>query len=204
MNELQAHDAEVEDCFLSETEVNVKVKSNKLRDFVRHKDDLLIGGFLLTNSEPGHKALRLEPRLFRVQCSNGMVIEEFKTRQVHLGNGDNGSDEMVYLSIRKSISELFGRFGDIIQSLRETTEIKINNPQRVINNVVEHYRLSETQKENILMAFGAESEYDKYGIANAVTRAAQMEESWEGSIELEKLGGRLIALPREKFRSLDE
>ncbi len=54
------------------------------------------------------------------------------------------------------------------------------------------------------MAFGAESEYDKYGIANAVTRAAQMEESWEGSIELEKLGGRLIALPREKFKNLDE
>ncbi|MHC4138767.1 MAG: DUF932 domain-containing protein [Planctomycetota bacterium] len=204
LNELQSHDAEIEDCFLSETEVNVKVKSNKLRDFVRHKDDLLIGGFLLTNSETGHKALRLEPRLFRVQCSNGMVIEEFKTRQVHLGNGDDGSDEMVYLSIRKSINELFGRFGDIIQSLRETTEIKINNPQRVINNVVEHYRLSETQKENILMAFGAESEYDKYGIANAVTRAAQMEESWEGSIELEKLGGRLIALPREKFKNLDK
>jgi hypothetical protein len=204
LNELQAHDAEVQDCYLSETEVNIKVKSKKLRDFVRHKDDLLIGGFLLTNSETGHKALRLEPRLFRVQCSNGMVIEEFKTRQVHLGNGDDGFDEMVYLSIRKSISELFGRFGDIIQTLRETTEIKINNPQRVINNVVEHYRLSETQKENILMAFGAESEYDKYGIANAVTRAAQMEESWEGSIELEKLGGRLIALPSAKFKNLDK
>nr|WP_230406578.1 DUF945 domain-containing protein [Candidatus Scalindua japonica] len=102
------------------------------KDFVRHKDDLLIGGFLLTNSETGHKALRLEPRLFRVQCSNGMVIEEFKTRQVHLGNGDDGSDAMVYLSIRKSINELFGRFGDIIQSLRETTEIKINSPQKSI------------------------------------------------------------------------
>jgi hypothetical protein len=204
LNELQAHDAEIEDCYLSETEVNVKVKSNRLRDFVRHKDDLLIGGFLLTNSETGHKALRLEPRLFRVQCSNGMVIEEFKTRQVHLGNGDDGFDEMVYLSIRKSISELFGRFGNIIQTLRETTEIKINNPQRVINNVVEHYRLSETQKENILMAFGAESEYDKYGIANAVTRAAQMEENWENCLELERVGGKLITLPREKFKHLDK
>jgi hypothetical protein len=204
LNELQAHDAEIEDCYLSDTEVNVKVKSNRLRDFVRHKDDLLIGGFLLTNSETGHKALRLEPRLFRVQCSNGMVIEEFKTRQVHLGNGDDGFDEMVYLSIRKSISELFGRFGNIIQTLRETTEIKINNPQRVINNVVEHYRLSETQKENILMAFGAESEYDKYGIANAVTRAAQMEENWENCLELERVGGKLITLPREKFKHLDK
>lgn len=204
LNELQAHEAEVEDCFLSETEVNLKVRSNKLRDFVRHRDDVIIGGLLLTNSETGHKAIRVEPRLFRVQCTNGMVIEEFVTRQVHLENGDNGFDEMIYLSIRRSIRELFSQFGEIIQTLRETTEIKVKNPQRVINNVVEHYKLSETQKDNILMSFGAEPEFDKYGIANAITRAAQMEENWEKSLELEKLGGKLITLPIQEFRGFDE
>jgi hypothetical protein len=203
LNELQAHEAEFEDCFLSETEMNVKVKSNKLKDFVRHKDDLIIGGLLLTNSETGHKALRVEPRTFRVKCSNGMVIEEFMTRQIHLGNDHDMPDEMIYLSIRRSIRELFSRFGEIIQTLKETTEIKVNNPQRVINNVVEHYRLSETQKENILIAFGAEPEYDKYGIANAVTRAAQGEESWEKGIELERVGGKLIVLPIEEFKNFD-
>jgi len=204
LNELQAHEAEVEDCFLSETEMNVKVKSNKLRDFVRHKDDLIIGGLLLTNSETGHKALRVEPRTFRVQCSNGMVIEEFMTRQIHLGNETDELDEMIYLSIRRSIRELFGRFGEIVQTLRETTEIKVKNPQKVINNVVEHYRLSENQRESIFMAFGAEPEYDKYGIANAITRAAQVEESWEKSLELERIGGKLVALPVGEFKNFDE
>lgn len=80
LNELQAHSAEIEDCFLSEIEMNIKVKSQGLRDFVRHKDDLIMGGLFLTNSETGHKALRIEPRLFRVKCSNGMIIEEFITR----------------------------------------------------------------------------------------------------------------------------
>ena len=203
LNELQAHEAEIEDCFLSETEMNIKVKSNKLKDFIRHKDDLILGGLFLTNSETGHKALRIEPRLFRVQCSNGMIIEEFVTRQIHLGNGDEVLDEIVYLSIRRSIRELFSGFGEIIQTLRETTEIKVKNPQKVINNVVEHYRLSENQKENILIAFGAEPECDKYGIANAITMAAQMEDTWEKSIELERIGGNLIALPLEEFKSLD-
>jgi len=202
LNELQAYETEVEDCYLSETEMNVKVKSNQLKDFVRHKEDLIIGGLLLVNSETGHRALRVEPRMFRVKCTNGMVIEEFLTRQVHLGNEE--FDEIIYLSIRRSIRELFGRFGEIIQVLRETTEIKVKSPQRVINNVVEHYRLSEEQKENILIAFGVEPEYDKYGIANAVTRAAQNEENWEKSLELERIGGRLITLPREEFRSWDE
>jgi len=204
LNELQAYEADVEDCYLSETEMNVKVKSNQLKDFVRHKEDLIIGGLLLVNSETGHHALRVEPRMFRVKCTNGMVIEEFLTRQIHLGNGSDEFDEMIYLSIRRSIKELFGRFGEIIQVLRETTEIKVKNPQRVINNVVEHYKLSETQKENILIAFGGEPEYDKYGIANAVTRAAKNEENWEKSLDLERIGGKLITLSREEFKNWDE
>jgi hypothetical protein len=146
----------------------------------------------------------LEPRLFRVKCSNGMIVEEFVTREVHLGNGDTFSDEMTYLSIRRSIRELFSKFGEIIQTLRDSTEMKIRNVQKVINNVVKQYKLSEGQRENILMAFGAEPDHDKYGIANAVTLAAQREESWERSVELERVGGNIISLPIEQFRSLDE
>jgi hypothetical protein len=204
LNELQAHEAEIEECYLSEIELNIKVKSQKLRDFVRHKDDLIVGGLFLTNSETGHKALRVEPRLFRVKCSNGMIVEHLVTREVHLGNGDELYDEMIYLSLRRSIRELFNRFGEIIQALREATEIKIRNPQKAIQNVVDQYKLSESQKANILMAFGAEPEYDQYGIANAVTLAAQKEETWEKSVELEKLGGKLVALPMEEFKALDE
>ncbi|MEW6456621.1 MAG: hypothetical protein AB1410_07925 [Acidobacteriota bacterium] len=202
MNELQAHKAEIEDCFLSETEMNIKVKSQKLRDFVRHKDDLMIGGIFLTNSETGHKALRVEPRVFRVKCSNGMIMEEFVTGEIHLG--DEVLDEMIYLSGRRSIKELFNRFGEITQILREATEIKVKNPQKVINNVVEQYKLSEAQKENILIAFGTEPEYDKYGIANALALAAQKEETWEKSVELERRGRKLVTLPLEEFKAMDE
>lgn len=204
LNELQAHDAEIEACFLSEIEMNIKVKSQKLKDFVRHKDDLIMGGIFITNSETGHKALRVEPRMFRVKCSNGMIVEELVTREIHIGNGDEISDEIVYLSLRRSIRELFNRFGEIVLLLRESTEAKIRNPQKVIQNVVDQYKLSEAQKANILMSFGAEPEYDQYGIANAVTQAAQKEETWEKSVELEKLGGKLVALPMEEFKALDE
>lgn len=83
-------------------------------------------------------------------------------------------------------------------------EVKVLNPAKVINNLVEYYCFSEEQKENILMAFGAEPEHDKYGIANAVTRAAQSEENWEKSLELERVGGKLVTLPREEFKKWDE
>ncbi len=204
LNELQAHSAEIEDCYLSETEMNIKIKSQSLQDFVRHKDDLITGGLFLTNSETGHKALRVEPRMFRVKCSNGMIVEELVTREIHIGNGDELSDEIVYLSLRRSIRELFSRFGEIIQMLRESSEIKVRNPQKMISNVVEHYRLSDSQRDNILMAFGAEPEADKYGIANALALAAQKETAWEKSVEMERIAGYLVALPTEEFKAMDE
>jgi len=189
-------------CYLSEKEMDIKIRSQKLKDFIRHRNDLVIGGLLITNSETRHKALRVEPRIFRVVCKNGMVMEDFVTRKIHLG--DSLFDEEIYLSIRRSIKAIFQRFGEIVNVLRESTEIKVKSPQRVINNVVEHYRLTEKQKENILIAFGAEPEPDKYGIANAITRAAQFEDDWEKKIELEKIGGRVIGLSINEFKRFDE
>lgn len=54
------------------------------------------------------------------------------------------------------------------------------------------------------MAFGAEPEADQYGVANAITRAAQSEANWEKSLGLERIGGKLITVPKEKFKGWDE
>jgi hypothetical protein len=85
MNELQAYETEVEDCYLSETEMNVKVKSNQLKDFVRHRDDLIVGGLLLINSETGHRALRVEPRMFR---EKSLELERIGGRLITLSRED--------------------------------------------------------------------------------------------------------------------
>ena len=54
------------------------------------------------------------------------------------------------------------------------------------------------------MAFGTQPEYDKLGVANAVTLAAQKEETWEKAVEMERIAGRLITLPFEEFKAMDE
>jgi len=40
--------------------------------------------------------------------------------------------------------------------------------------------------------------------STAITLAAQKEETWEKSVELERIGGSLISLPFEEFKSLDD
>jgi len=195
--------AKIENAELNERFMHIKFKCPDLKSFVKRKGDKILGGVLLSNSETGHGAVRVQPRIFRVQCSNGMVIEDIKTRQVHLGNGDEVGDRLVYAQIAQSIEELFSRFGEVVERLRNGSDINIGNPSRVINNVVKQFGLSDKQKENILMAFGAEPDQSQYGIANAVTRAAHSEENFEAGLDLEKLGGRIITMNPRSFLTLD-
>lgn len=202
MNELQGK-AEAQECDLSDTSMNVKFRCGELKDFVKDRGDEIIGGLLLSNSEVGAGAVNVKPRIFRVQCSNGMVIEQLKTRQIHLGfRGGSEEDDNVYLSIRNSIRDLFDRFGEVVRSLKDSTEITLDDSQRAIENVVKEYNLSDERKNNILMAFGAEPDETQYGLANAITRAGQKEESYENELDFEKLGGEVAMMETSRFKRL--
>lgn len=208
LTELQSHQIEIEDCHLSETSMHVKIKSNQMKDFIRHRGDEIIGGVLIANSETGHGAVNIKPRIFRVQCTNGLVLEKFVSRQVHLGNGKEYTDtelldDQVYLSIRQSIRETFNQFGKIVIMLREATEVTVNDPSRIINNVVREYRMTEEQKDQILISFGMEKDKTKYGIVNAITNAALSQDNFEKAIEMEKIGGRIIEMDNGRFKQLE-
>lgn len=201
LNELQDK-AEIEDAHLSETNLYIKFRSNDLKDFIRTRDDEIIGGLLLGNSETGQGAVSIKPRIFRVQCTNGMVMETIATRQVHLGMGGSSlDDDKVFLDIRSSIRTMFDQFGNIVNQLRNTTEVSVQDPTFVITNVVREYNLTEKQRDNILMSFGAEKDKTQYGIVNAVTRAAQEEKGFENRLELEKIGGKLVEMKPDRFEA---
>lgn len=204
LSELQEK-AELEDGYLSDTNLWLKFRSNDLKSFIRSRDDEIVGGILLGNSETGHGAVSVKPRIFRVQCTNGMVLETIATRQVHLGMGGSDlDDDRVFLDIRSSIRTTFKQFGTIVEQLRNTTEVMVAEPKLVINNVVREYDLTDKQKDSILMCFGVERDKTQYGIVNAVTRAAQEEEGFESGLELEKLGGKLAEMKPEKFEEFSQ
>lgn len=204
LNELQGK-AEVENSHLSETNLFLKFKCSDLKAHIRGVDDEIIGGILLANSETGHGAVSAKPRIFRVLCLNGMVMESLATRQIHLGSGGASlDDDKVFLDIRASIRGIFEQFGTVVNQLKNTTDVMVKDPTLTINNVIREYGLSDKQKENILVSFGVEKDKTQYGIANAVTRAAQDEEKFENELELERLGGKLVEMKPEAFYALSQ
>jgi len=59
-----------------------------------------------------------------------------------------------------------------------------------VDNIVKLAGLSEEQKQRLLMHF---SELTKYGLINAVTNLARGTKNVEKQIELEELGGEILA-----------
>ncbi len=66
---------------------------------------------------------------------------------------------------------------------------------KILREALHGLEVKENERTNKIQKGGKDEITNLNGIANAITRAAQREESWEKSLELEKLGGRLRVLP---------
>jgi hypothetical protein len=150
----------------------------------------VIGGFYIRNSEIGFSSVQVLPRIFRLVCSNGMVVEDMGPglRQIHVSYED---DDRIYEKIKSAVRKVYDSFDSVVNRLRVAAKDKIDDPKKAIHNVVKKYSLSKEQEKNILIAFGEEPDRTKYGIINAVTRTGQSK-NYEKNTDMECLGGKLL------------
>jgi hypothetical protein len=133
------------------------------------------------------------------------LILEHSLKKIHLGRqtieiGEiDWSDETrdiedmaLWAKVRDIIRATFDRevFGSWVEKLRESTEVRIEDPVKTVKNIVKLTGLSEEQKNQLLMHF---SEQTKYGLVNAVTNLAKDTENVDEQIRLEEFGGRILA-----------
>jgi len=188
---------------LTETMLYLKAVDGTLTASVR-ADDIVYGGLILRNSEVGASAFRVEPFILRKVCSNGLILE-YSLKKVHLrrqtleiGEIDWSDetreleDKALWSKVRDIIRATFNRevFESWIERLKESTEVKVENPIKAVNNIVKIAGLSEERKQKLLMHF---SEPTKYGLINAVTNLARETKNIDEQIRLEELGGKILA-----------
>lgn len=202
LDETAGKDMQVENLVLDDAHMTIQFKSKDLVRDVR-PGDTVVGGISIRNSEVGLGSVLVTPRIFRVVCTNGLVLEQFKLRQVHLGKGDGGEFEnsMVYNNIRMSIRNVFASFGEIVNLMKDSTDMKFDASKisKVIQNVVDKFILTESQRDRLLMAWGAEPEPTVYGLCNAITRAAKDESEFENRYSLETIAGEVMTTPADKL-----
>lgn len=206
---------------ITESRFYLKAVTEKVQGEVA-KGDMIQAGLMISNSEIGHGSLRVQALDYRLVCLNGM-IRETAVRQAHLGRGARGGDAIedareyfkaetrladdraFFLKVRDAVGGMFDpvKFNNRIAQYREATEKQITGEvEQVIEVTAKRFGFGETERSSILKHFIRGDMMNAWGLANAVTRAAQDVESYDRSQEMEKLGGDIIELPNSAWREI--
>ena len=184
------------------------------------KGDVVQAGIVISNSEVGCGSVRVEPMIFRLVCTNGMILPS-ALRRHHIGKAGEGewnegdAYEVFSDATRKLDDKAFWakvndvtmsaldsiRFRENLAKLAQTTAIDTGKPQEAVEIVGATFGLLEQEQETVLTHLAKGGDLSLWGLANAVTRSAEDMESYDRAIELERIGGQVIELPANTFNN---
>lgn len=206
---------------ITDSRLYIKAVNERVRAEVKVGDPVE-AGVLITNSEIGLGAVAISPLVNRLVCTNGLVVADQKYRRNHVGRrADNGDDVYEMLSdetlraddraillkvrdiVRAALDE--ARFAVTVEKMRSAAESqKMQDPIRTVELLADRLSLQEGEKPSILRHLIEGGDLTKWGMVNAVTRAAHDVESYDRSTELEVVGGKILDLSKTDWRELAE
>jgi hypothetical protein len=210
------HNLQIISSNISEEKMYIKALSPKLKSEVK-VGDVVQAGICISNSEVGAGSLSIQPLIYRLACTNGMVtdaarrkyhvgrkLDEFETFNEYITDETRKAEEKtLFLCIRDiingSLMPMF--FEHLVGRLRKASDQKISGK---VENVVEvtrkRFGIGEEIGSTILESLVRSSDFTQWGLANAITDTANSPEvgSYDRSSELERIGGKIIELnPKE-------
>ena len=176
--------------------------------------DTVQAGVIVSNSEVGMGAVNIQPFIYRLVCSNGMVVTEMgnRMRKTHVGRlqeavensfmiytseTQEAEDKALALQIRDHAKAAIDEamFKGVVNTLRSATEVYINgNPGEVIKLAGKVYDFTSTEQTGILRHLVEGGDLSKYGLSNAVTRTSQDVEDYDRATELEEIGWKVATM----------
>lgn len=213
-------EARVESCEVTDERMYIKVVNPRLEAEVT-PGDVVQSGILITNSEVGMGSMSIQPLVYRLVCSNGMVVNDAATRRYHIGRGNEaGEDYSLYsnatlaaddralmLKVCDTVKAVVDqtRFEKVVNMMRNAKEAKITTmdiPQ-MIELTSSDYGFTKKESGGILDYLIKNGELNLYGLANAVTRTAQDVESYDRSTAMESIAYSILGMGREKWNRLN-
>jgi len=183
--------------------------------------DVVRFGVAIRNSEIGRGALSVSPLLYRLACTNGMVIADQSRRKAHIGGSflDNAGGDWIALSsetqmlkTRAIIAELGeyleamatpAIFDKTLARLRDVADQELPaEPTLVVESLAARYNLLKPEADSALLALAEGRDYTRWGLANAVTVLANTATNYDRAVELETLGGRIMQMPKSDYSAL--
>jgi len=213
---------EVKSCSITESHMYIKALFPRLRQDVKVGDPVE-GGIVISNSEVGSGAVRVEPFLFRLICLNGMV-RGVSMRKYHSGARVKGNEEAAEIfsdrtrrltneALKAQIQDMVvaatdeAKFAESIEGLRRAADPATNiekNPVAAVEVVRDRLQMTQDEGQDLLRYLIEGGDLSQYGVAQAVTRAAGNCASYDRATELERAGGVVIDLPKQEWAIIQE
>jgi hypothetical protein len=211
-------DARVESCEVTDNRMYLKVVNPRLTADVV-PGDTVQAGIVISNSEVGIGAVNVQPLVYRLVCSNGMVVNDLGKRKYHIGRENEESWELFSDATIQADDTAFmlkladivrtavdaAKFGVIVDKLREAVTAKITAP---VADVVEltgrQYGFNKTENDGILQHLILGGDLSLWGLSNAVTRAAADIDSYDRATALEGAGWQIVTMPKNLWREVNE
>lgn len=172
--------------------------------------DVIRAGIVFSNSEIGAGRLQIEDFIDRLWCLNGMITTSTFTK-LHLGRAygeervrelltsdtRRQNDKAFWMTVRDVVGNAFSEesFKATAARFSRTTQTFIEgDPDKALDKVQELFSFTDGTRGNILRHLISNGDLSQWGLANAVTRAAEDEASYDDATDLERMGGQIIEL----------
>ena len=184
------------------------------------KGDVVQAGICISNSEIGLGSLKVEPLIYRLVCTNGLIAQDYSRKRYHVGRAAadtesayelfsdatlEADDRAFFLKVQDTVKATVdeAKFALIVGQLRETTERKIEgNPAKTVERLSDRLSLNQAESGGVLEHLVKGGDLSQWGLLNAVTRTAQDVESYDRATELEAMGSRVMSLPAAAWREM--
>ena len=214
-------DARFESCEITENRMYIKVVNPRLQNEVA-PGDIVQSGLIISNSEVGLGSVSIQPLIYRLVCSNGMVVNDAAARRNHIGRA-NPSDENFRLyssetieaddhafllkvrdTVRAAVDE--AQFSRIVDIMREATDVRINTADvpGVVRLASRDFGITDSEQSGVLQYLIEGNDLSLYGLSNAVTRYSQDVESYDRASDLEAIGYNILTMPSKQWDRINQ
>ena len=212
-------DVQIVSAEITESRMYLKVVAPRTQQEVTVGDPVQ-AGVVVSNSEVGKGAVSIAPLVFRLVCDNGMIVADRHYRRHHIG-ARAAQDDALYqilsdeakaadaaaigLKVRDVLRAALdpARFAETLGLLKKAKQDHLHgNPIKAMEVLAKKASLSKSEHEDVLTHLIASQDLTRYGVVQAVTRAAQTPGDYDRATELEKLGGKVLTLSSKEWREI--
>lgn len=211
----------IESCQLTERQMYIKAVNPRLEAEVV-PGDIVQAGIIISNSEVGQGSVNIQPLVYRLVCSNGMIINDAQTKAKHIGrivsSDENfqiysektiqAEDRAFLLKIQDTVKAAVdeARFARIVAQMQEARKLPMNTVDvpEVVRLAAQQYHITKEESTGVLQRLIESSDLNLYGLANAVTRYSQDVENYDRATELEAAGYQILTMPARQWNMINQ